>query len=458
MGKKEDRRFTKPNLKLVNKASLDRVLKAEIYVNEADGQLRAAHLILGYTPLSFALQVPKCVIRARYPRLHRISVDYKRFIVPEGVSSSQPVLREEEVEEKEEEEEEEEEVVELSDSSEDNGVFYQPIRSEEDLDEMEIQRKPQRSLMELIENQPGKNVPGKSMQSQIPSLPTRSPPPAPHPPSHHPPQPVRADAAELKRRREQKRKDAVIQNTFKLDEMLNCCYSQLDDERKQQALAIQTLTQSEQDLAAARKKLLAEEQARKCADSALEGFQKQAEDQGKRLHEANAKLKAAREQIAVLKKHLEETQKLREQAKKSREEAEKAKAEAEQATNEAEQKGYEIGVAKTEETLRAEVTMVCRIYCAQTWDETLNRAGVEASSELRRPENVFYPEAICTSALSSSQAEDNSSTINPNEEVLPPSLPPPGQLELAKENNAPPEVSLDKTTTASEAEVASQGF
>ena len=48
-----DRRYTKPNLRLVNKASLDRLLKAEIYVNEADGQLRAAHLILGYTPLSF---------------------------------------------------------------------------------------------------------------------------------------------------------------------------------------------------------------------------------------------------------------------------------------------------------------------------------------------------------------------------------------------------------------------
>ena len=49
-----DRRYTKPNIKLVNKASLDRVLKAEIYVNEADDQLRAAHLILGYTPLSSA--------------------------------------------------------------------------------------------------------------------------------------------------------------------------------------------------------------------------------------------------------------------------------------------------------------------------------------------------------------------------------------------------------------------
>ena len=98
---------------------------------------------------------------------------------------------------------------------------------------------------------------------------------------------------------------------------------------------------------------------------------------------------------------MEETQKLREQAEKSMEKAKRAKAEAEQATNEAEQKGYEIGVAETEETLRAKVPMVCRIYCAQTWDEALNRARVEASSELRRPENVFYPDRKSTRLNSS---------------------------------------------------------
>ena len=65
-------------------------------------------------------------------------------------------------------------------------------------------------------------------------------------------------------------------------------------------------------MADARKKLLVEEQARKSADSALEGYQKQAEDQGNRLREVNTELKKAREQVAALKKHLEETQKLRE--------------------------------------------------------------------------------------------------------------------------------------------------
>ena len=81
-----DPRAITPSLRLVNKASLDRVLRAEIYVNESDGQLRAAHLILGYNPISRAFQVPSCVIRAKDPRLHKISVAYEGFVVPQGVS------------------------------------------------------------------------------------------------------------------------------------------------------------------------------------------------------------------------------------------------------------------------------------------------------------------------------------------------------------------------------------
>ena len=80
-----DPHATTPSLRLVNKASLDRILKAEVYVNESDGQLRATHLILGYTPISRAFQVPRCVIRARDPRFHRISVAYEGFIVPQGI-------------------------------------------------------------------------------------------------------------------------------------------------------------------------------------------------------------------------------------------------------------------------------------------------------------------------------------------------------------------------------------
>ena len=223
-------------------------------------------------------------------------------------------------------------------------------------------------------------------------------------------------------------------------------------------MAVQTLSKFEQGLANARKKLQVEEQARKSAESALEGYQKQAEDQGNRLREANAELKNAQEQVLVLRKHLQETQKLRERAEKSKEQAEKAKIDAEQAMSEAEQRGYEVGIAETEKALKAEVPEVCRIYCAKTWNEALNCVGVEASSELRKPKNVFYPEAIRPSILLPHQADAPSSVINLNKEVSPHSFPPLGQPESAKGGLAPPRASPDKTTTASEAETASQGF
>ena len=177
-------------------------------MNEADSQLRAAHLILGYTPLSFSFQAPRYVIRARDPRLQCISVAYQGFVVPEGISlprdapstqplfvaslsagasASQPVLREEEDRREEEEERNPHEVVDLIDSSDEFEVFNQTMHSEDDLDEMGVQRKPQRSLMELIENQPGKSAPGRSAQSQIPPPPIKSPLPTPHQPFHQPP-------------------------------------------------------------------------------------------------------------------------------------------------------------------------------------------------------------------------------------------------------------------------------
>ena len=80
---------------------------------------------------------------------------------------------------------------------------------------------------------------------------------------------------------------------------------------------------------------------------------------------------SSKEQIAALRKKLEEVQKLKYQAKRLKDEAEKAKVEAEKARDEAEQHGYDVEVAETEETLRAEVPAVCRIYCAKTWDEAL---------------------------------------------------------------------------------------
>ena len=139
-----------PSLRLVNKASLDRVLQAEIYVNPSDGQLRAAHLILGYNPISHSFQAPSCVIKAKDPRLRRISVAYEGFVVPQGVPlprypplaeplpvaslaeaapSSPPVFQ---VEEEEEAKQEEEGFVDLTSATDDYEVFNQSTPSPKD--------------------------------------------------------------------------------------------------------------------------------------------------------------------------------------------------------------------------------------------------------------------------------------------------------------------------------------
>ena len=102
------------------------------------------------------------MIRACDPRLHRISVAYEGFIVPEGIplpqytprteplfvvsvsagtSSSLPSLRKKEIKGRKKKEKGEETVVAVSESSDDFGIFDQPKSPEEDPDEMGIQRK-----------------------------------------------------------------------------------------------------------------------------------------------------------------------------------------------------------------------------------------------------------------------------------------------------------------------------
>ena len=58
-------------------------------------------------------------------------------------------------------------------------------------------------------------------------------------------------------------------------------------------------------------------------------------------------------------------------------------------------------MAETEETLKAEVLGVCRNYYSQVWNEAFNQVGVEASSTLRKVENIYYPPTIQESVPSS---------------------------------------------------------
>ena len=125
-----------------------------------------------------------------------------------------------------------------------------------------------------------------------------------------------------------------------------------------------------------------------------------------------------------------------------RAEAKKAKVEAEKARDEVEQHGYDVGVAETEDTLRAQVPAICRTYCAQTWEEALNRAGVEASSELRRLENVYFPPAIRASAPPSTPCDMAFIVADPVQEAQPQDPLTLNQLEQPKE----PEVSKDTSS------------
>ena len=184
-------------------------------MNEANSQLRAAYVILRYKPISLGFQAPKCVIKANDPRLHHISVAFEGFVVPKGVpipegtpftqslfvgipsigaSPSQPIVKEEEEEKEEEEKEKEpEEIMDLLDSQDEFEVFNRRLSLESTsadldhqqgvgiitLDEMDIQRKSKRSLLDLIESQPGKNAPGKSVQPQLSPPPPKLPLPPP---------------------------------------------------------------------------------------------------------------------------------------------------------------------------------------------------------------------------------------------------------------------------------------
>ena len=91
-----------------------------------------------------------------------------------------------------------------------------------------------------------------------------------------------------------------------------------------------------------------------------------------------------------MKQQLEKAKKLKDQAEKAKMQAEEDKAKAEKERDEAEQHGYDVSVAKTEDALRPKVPAVCHAHCAQTWEEALNQAGIEASSELRKPENIVF--------------------------------------------------------------------
>ena len=74
--------------------------------------------------------------------------------------------------------------------------------------------------------------------------------------------------------------------------------------------------------------------------------------------------------------------------------AEEALKVAQEAAKTAETTAYERGVLEMEARLTVEVTMVCRDYYAETYNQALNRVGVPTDFDLRKAYQVYYPEDL----------------------------------------------------------------
>ncbi|XP_065636568.1 uncharacterized protein LOC136070490 [Quercus suber] len=382
----------------------------------------------------------ECVIKAHDPRLHYINVAVEGFLLPEGApipegtlltqpitdgtSTSQPIpegvpnvtsplqytLSEAtsshpSSQKGDEEEARPREVMDVSDLEDLYKVFNQlpsPVTKEEitSSDLMGIQRKPKSNLLELLES-PTRGKPyGKSIPPPLPSPPSQ--PRIPTPP------PVQQTCVEPVDHKERGMTRAT-QVVFKAKGMVNSSHRKM----KVAVDAFQVADKSLKDL----KVQLAEEQKeRKYVVASLESAEKQTESQRLLHRSTKNQLATSKKQIVALKKKLEEVEKAKATAEKAKDKAEKAR-------DAAEQHGYEVGVAETEDTLRAEVPQVCRTYDALTWDEALNQAGVEASSMLRRVESIYYTPAIRPRSSANSQADLVSSEAGEIPSSLPPAPP-----------------------------------
>ena len=95
---------------------------------------------------------------------------------------------------------------------------------------------------------------------------------------------------------------------------------------------------------------------------------------------------------------------------------------AQEATTATETLAYERGVQETKRRLTAEVTAVCREYCAETYSQALDRAGIPADSNLRRTDQVYYLEDL-----------KENPTPSPPPATIP--LPPPNEPFLAQKSS-----------------------
>ena len=94
-------------------------------MNKGDLQVRATHKILIYDPIQKSFMAPKYIIKAKDPRLQKITIAEHGFFFPKGSSAQQAPETEEGGDEGEEQ------VIELDQSEDEFGSFNQFYPSED---------------------------------------------------------------------------------------------------------------------------------------------------------------------------------------------------------------------------------------------------------------------------------------------------------------------------------------
>ena len=80
---------------------------------------------------------------------------------------------------------------------------------------------------------------------------------------------------------------------------------------------------------------------------------------------------------------------------------------------------YEGGVVDIEARLTKEVATVCRDYITMSWGVALDRAAIPADSDLRKIENIFFPEDIREILGSITPEEPVSAKVTTSDSLVP---------------------------------------
>ena len=172
----------------------------------------------------------------------------------------------------------------------------------------------------------------------------------------------------------------VTQQVYVAEDWVRNAHNKFDAEAQSQCKVEKALGIANHEKMLLAEKFKAAESACQSAKVGLKTAEAQAEDQRKQLYTTQINLATEKAVVLDLKAELQKSQ----EALKVAQEAAKA---TEAAT-------YERGVLEMEARLIAEVTVVCRDYCVETYYQALDRAGVPADSDLRRADQIYYLEDI----------------------------------------------------------------